>query len=130
MEAKSLTAIRSAIDAHLTRTVDQRTTASRVVRAHHAHTSNASRRTTGEPMSLILYGGSEASRLYHGEFVVRSWFHWPDGTPGEHDTTPLPYEDCLAWLAAAPHTPLIASDGAHLHQVRVERAVIVPAAAA
>ena len=72
-------------------------------------------------MSLILYGGSEASRLYHGDFVVRSWFHWPDGTPGEHDTSPLPYEDCLAWLAAAPHTPLIASDGAHLHQVRVER---------
>ena len=81
-------------------------------------------------MSQILYGGTEASRLYHGEFVVRSWFHWPDGTPGEHDTSPLPYEDCLAWLAAAPHTPLIASDGARLHQVRVERAVIVPAAAA
>ena len=74
--------------------------------------------------------GSEASRLYDGEFVVRAWFHWPDGTPGEHDTSPLPYEDCLAWLAAAPHTPLIASDGAKLHQVRVERAVIVPAAAA
>ena len=50
-------------------------------------------------MNPILYGGTEASRLYHGEFVVRSWFHWPDGTPGEHDTSPLPYEDCLAWLA-------------------------------
>lgn len=78
------------------------------------------------PEPVILYGGGEASRIYDGEFVVRSWFAWPDGTPGEHDTAPMPYEDCLAWLAAAPHTPLQASDGARIHNVRVERAVIVP----
>ena len=81
-------------------------------------------------MNPILYGGSEASRLYDGEFVVRACHPASGTTPGEHDTSPLPYEDCLAWLAAVPHTPLIASDGAKLHQVRVERAVIVPAAAA
>ena len=76
---------------------------------------------------MILYAGGESSRIYAGEFVVRAWFTWPWGQPGEHDTAPLPYEDCLDWLKAAPHVPLIVSDGAEFHSVRVERAVIVPA---
>ena len=51
-------------------------------------------------MSLILYGGSEASRLYHGEFVVRSWFHWPDGTPGElRRISDHPGQDSHPWFS-------------------------------
>jgi hypothetical protein len=75
----------------------------------------------------VIYSGGESSRIYPREYLVRAWFDWPDGSPGEHDTAPLPYEDCLAWLAAAPYTPLQASDGARVHLVRVQRAVIVAA---
>lgn len=76
----------------------------------------------------VLYSGGEASRIYRADVIVRAWFHWPDGVPGEHDTAPMPYEDAIQWLAAAPHTPLTASDGAKLHTVRVERAKIFPVA--
>jgi len=75
-----------------------------------------------------VYCGGESSRIYEGRFVVRSSFHWPDGQPGEDETSPLPYEDCMDWLASAPHAPLQVSDGARIHTVRVERAVIVPVA--
>lgn len=73
----------------------------------------------------ILYSGGEASRIYEGEVIIRAWFHWPDGIPGEHDTAPMPYEDAIQWLAAAHFTPLAASDGNKIHHVRVERAKIL-----
>jgi hypothetical protein len=76
---------------------------------------------------MTLYAGGESSRIYEGRYVVRAWFLWPDGQPGEHDTAPLPYEDCLDWLASAPHVPLVVVDDAtgEIHQVRVQRAVIL-----
>lgn len=79
---------------------------------------------------MNLYSGGESSRIYRGQFIVRAWFTWPDGTPGEHDTAPMTYEDAIQWLAAAPHTPLEASDGARIHRVRVLRGVIIPEAEA
>lgn len=79
---------------------------------------------------MNLYSGGESSRLYRGQYVVRAWFDWPDGRPGEHDTAPMTYEDAIAWLAAAPHVPLEASDGSRIHMVRVQRAVILTEAEA
>lgn len=74
----------------------------------------------------VLYSGGESSRLYGPiRRRVHAWFTWSDGTPGEHWTDDLPYEDAMSWLAAAPHTPLHVSDGAgNFESVRIERAVI------
>lgn len=75
----------------------------------------------------VIYSGGESSRIYTEQVSVRAWFHWPWGQPGEHDTAPMPYEDAMNWLAAAPYTPLLVtdSDTGEVHDVRIERAVIV-----
>jgi hypothetical protein len=77
-------------------------------------------------LTAVLYSGGEASRIYEGQYTVVSRFTWPDGQPGEDETAPMTYEDAMNWLASAPHAPLIVSDGADFHTVRVERARIEP----
>ena len=72
----------------------------------------------------MIYHGAHGSRIYDGRYRVRAWFRWPDGAPGVEETEPASYEECQWWLEAAPHLPLEVSDGARIHRVRVERAVI------
>lgn len=83
-------------------------------------------------MKPVLYSGGEASRIYDGKYVVRAWFTWPWGQPGEHETLPGSYEDCMDWLARAPHALLSVTDGdtGLSFRVPVERAVIVTEAEA
>lgn len=77
----------------------------------------------------MIYAGGEASRLYAGTWIVRAWFTWPWGQPGEHDTEPGTYEACMEWLALAPHLDLevVDPDNGRAYMVRVERAKVVPA---
>lgn len=78
----------------------------------------------------MLYDGGESARVYEGRWRVLVTFRWPDGTPGWHATSPGTYEDAaIACRLFGLGAQLTVSDGTRLHQVRVERALIVPVAA-
>lgn len=79
------------------------------------------------PVRSVLYEGGESSRVYEGEYLVRSRFVWPDGSPGEHETEAADYLACHRWvLLAAEGVPLGVTDPAtgRQHQVRVTSTII------
>lgn len=79
----------------------------------------------------MRYEGGASARTYSGQWRVLIRFTWPDGTPGWEATAPGSYEDAeVRCRLLGLGLPVVVSDGAELHAVRVERALVVPCAEA
>lgn len=82
---------------------------------------------------MTLYSGTDASRIYVGDYRVRFRFTWPDGSPGEAESPWDTYEEaaqlCRLYgagvpAAVVPATPQEPGRPTRSEYVRIERATI------